>query len=221
MTSRKGTTLIEVLTVFVILGLLVVLLVPAILASREQARATECKTRLKDLGEAIQLFESYTGRLPGRHELPCFVELMPSLSEPQFHSAFQLNVDPTDSPNRELGRGVVKSLVCPSAEMLMIEPYGWSPSFYVLSSQIAGFRMARISDGTSNTVGAFEHALAIEPWIQPSVFEIGTEDLRNRRHAGLHAVMMDGSFKSISKSISPEILTAISTAMGGEVVAEF
>ena len=196
-------------------------ILPAILASREKARETECKTRLKDLGQAIQQFESYTGRLPGRHELPCFVELMPNLSEPQFHSAFQVDVDPTDSPNRELGRCVVKSLVCPSADMLMIDPYGWAPTFFVVSSQIAGFRMARIQDGTSNTVGAFEHAMAIVPWIQPPLFEIGTEDLRNRRHPGLHAVMMDGSSRSISKSISPEVLSAISTAMGGEVVAEF
>ncbi len=221
MTSRKGMTLIELITTIAIVGIVMGLLLPAIVVIREHARAVACKSRLKDIGLAIQQFEASTSRLPGRHELPWSVEVMPSLSEPQFHSAFQVNIDPTDSPNRELGRSVLMSLVCPSAEMHTIGPNKWSPSFYALSSQVAGASIARIKDGTSHTVGTFEYAMALEPWIQPPLFEIGTEDVGNRRHIGLHVGMMDGSVRSISKSVSSETLTAISTASGGEVVTDY
>lgn len=58
MPSRRGFTLIEMLTVIGILGLLAALLLPAIMASREAARKMTCGNNLHQFAIAIANYES-------------------------------------------------------------------------------------------------------------------------------------------------------------------
>jgi prepilin-type N-terminal cleavage/methylation domain-containing protein/prepilin-type processing-associated H-X9-DG protein len=60
----RGFTLIEMLVVIGIIGVLVALLLPAIQAARESSRRTSCVNNLRQLGIALQNYESSHRGLP-------------------------------------------------------------------------------------------------------------------------------------------------------------
>jgi prepilin-type N-terminal cleavage/methylation domain-containing protein/prepilin-type processing-associated H-X9-DG protein len=86
--ERRSTafTLVELLVVIAIIGVLVALLLPAIQAAREAARRSECTNHLKQIGLAVQNFESARGKIPpsyltGRGHATWLVLIMPYLEE--------------------------------------------------------------------------------------------------------------------------------------------
>ncbi len=64
---RRGFTLVELLVVIAIIGILVGLLLPAVQSARESSRQATCNSNLKQLGLAIQNFDSARKRLPYSH----------------------------------------------------------------------------------------------------------------------------------------------------------
>ena len=62
--ARRAMTLMEVLVVISIIGMLMALLLPAVQASRESGRRTQCQNNLHQLSLAVHGFQSARGRFP-------------------------------------------------------------------------------------------------------------------------------------------------------------
>lgn len=69
---RRGMTLIELLVVIAIIGVLVGLLLPAVQSAREASRRTSCKSNLKQVGIAMQMWldRMSRGKFPDAAVLP-------------------------------------------------------------------------------------------------------------------------------------------------------
>lgn len=63
--SATAFTLIELLTVIAIIGILAAILIPVVGAVRENARAAQCLSNMRQMGQGIQLYaEDHDGRVP-------------------------------------------------------------------------------------------------------------------------------------------------------------
>jgi len=67
--ETHGFTLVELLVVIAIIGVLVALLLPAVLQSRERARQLSCSTKMSELSKAMIDFANTKGTYPGWMQL--------------------------------------------------------------------------------------------------------------------------------------------------------
>ena len=71
MTSRKSAfTLVELLVVIAIIGMLVALLLPAVNAARGAARRSACSSNIRQLGVALQNFQTSFRHYPSSWRPP-------------------------------------------------------------------------------------------------------------------------------------------------------
>lgn len=80
---RTAFTIIELLVTIAIIGVLVSFMMPAVQQAREQARMTQCRNNLKQIGMAIQNFHSQYNMLPPSRNYDHFTSwaflILPSL----------------------------------------------------------------------------------------------------------------------------------------------
>jgi prepilin-type N-terminal cleavage/methylation domain-containing protein len=91
-----GFTLIELLVVIAIIAVLIALLLPAVQQSREAARRTQCANHLKQIGLAIQNFESAQQTLPssrlGPQYATWFIEILPYMEQTNLYNSWNLSL---------------------------------------------------------------------------------------------------------------------------------
>src|SRR6478609_6442779 len=61
---RRAFSLVELMVVIALLGIMIAMLLPAIQAARERSRATACSNHMKQVGLALNDFESTHGHFP-------------------------------------------------------------------------------------------------------------------------------------------------------------
>ena len=65
MMRENGFTLIELLVVIAVIGILIALLLPALSATRDRARAVVCKSNMRQIGLSLHMYaEGHGGRFP-------------------------------------------------------------------------------------------------------------------------------------------------------------
>ncbi len=124
--SRRGFTVIELLVVVSIIGILLSLTLPAVQNSRESARAMQCKSQLRQFGQALHNFESGYQSLPAgndfandaRHSwctrvLP-FLDQAPLYNRYDFSKRWNDSTGPVGQSNNDVTSKSMPVFTCPS-----------------------------------------------------------------------------------------------------------
>ncbi len=206
----------------------VALLLPAVNAARAAARRTQSMNNLRQLCLGTLNYESAYNRFPraGQNGLSWRVRILPFLDETALYDDFHLD-EPWDSEhNRRLIDKMPAVFASPTSKLnggrtnyLAIR--GPDP---VIADAEKGTRIADIHDGTSNTILFVEvdDDLAVT-WTKPDDFDWNADDpakgLGNLQPGDIFlAVFCDGSAQAISKTIDKNVLAALFTKSGKEVV---
>jgi prepilin-type N-terminal cleavage/methylation domain-containing protein len=162
-TRGAGFTLVELLVVIAIIGALVALLLPAIQAAREACRRASCQNNLKQIGLAVQHYQSAMGHLPPpkagdttyNNRGSTLVLLLPYLEQSAMYARYDLTKDVTDPVNLPITGEAVSAYLCPSMSLQRAVPeraFGevLGPGSYIISTRTAYREWAALD-------GAFEN----------------------------------------------------------------
>lgn len=122
--SISGFTLVELLVVIAIIGTVIGLLIPAVQAARESARTTTCKSNLRQVGVAMQLYmdrksgQGQRNRFPDAAVLPS-EELLYFTPERPIKPSIVSALGPFMDNNREGFR-------CPSDSTYFVRPQSYT-----------------------------------------------------------------------------------------------
>jgi prepilin-type N-terminal cleavage/methylation domain-containing protein/prepilin-type processing-associated H-X9-DG protein len=164
----RAFTLVELLVVIAIIGVLVALLLPAIQAAREAARRCSCRNNLKQIGLAVQNYQSAMGHLPppkaGETTFGNFgstlVLLLPYLEEGALYSRYDLTKPVTDPVNVPFTERPIDTYLCPSMALPRDVPHRpcgekLGPGSYVISSRRSYNKHLDLYEGYQQLDGAF------------------------------------------------------------------
>jgi prepilin-type processing-associated H-X9-DG protein len=214
-------------------GVMIALLLPAVQAAREAARRSQCINNLKQIALAMHNYESVNGSFPpaaitdkqGKALLSWRVAILPFIEAGDLYQKFKLD-EPWDSPhNQALLKEMPQTYRCPSratAEPFTTGYQGFigNRAFFESSK---GTKLAEITDGTSNTLMVIEAKQAV-PWTKPDDVPFNPTVARalfgagSSHPGGFNGCMADGSVRFISSAVNLEVLRALITRNGGEVV---
>ena len=115
--KQRGFTLIELLVVIAIIGILVGILLPAVQVVRESARRTQCLNNLRQIGLAVQNYESAHQQIPPARPADSFltwpVLLMPFLEANNLYQQFDTQATYAAQSPTVVSQGL-SIMICPS-----------------------------------------------------------------------------------------------------------
>jgi hypothetical protein len=221
-------------------GILVALLLPAVQSAREAARRSQCNNNLKQIAIAFQCYHDAHNTFPpayipdkdGRPMHSWRVLILPFMEQQALYAQYNFN-EPWDSPRNQLVTStVIPTYKCPSAPDRPTET-----NYMVITGPGTLFEgaeacsIAKISDGTSNTILVVEVAGTGVNWAEPRdldaskfspPFSPPRPDAPGSHHtAGLNVVLGDCSTRFLSNSIDPATAQGLTTRAGGERIQPY
>ncbi|MCI0333057.1 MAG: DUF1559 domain-containing protein, partial [Planctomycetes bacterium] len=215
------------------IGIAAAMGLPATMSAREAARRVQAANHMKQIMLAFHNYHSMRRTLPahasysddGKPLLSWRVHILPFVEGGHQYNQFHLD-EPWDSEHN-------KTLIAQMPEVytnpnLPLEP-GKTNYLAIVGKECAfdgsktGLGFQNITDGTSKTIAFVEAdpAQAVE-WTKPDDLEFNPDDpkagLGNVRPGGWNAAFCDGSVQFISDNVDPQVLKALFTRAGGEVV---
>ncbi|MDR3637301.1 MAG: DUF1559 domain-containing protein [Isosphaeraceae bacterium] len=217
------------------------LMLPAVQAARSAARRAQSTNNLKQIGLALHNFHSVQDHFPatirdkaGKPLLSWRVAILPFIEQQALFNEFHLD-EPWDSPhNQELVERMPTVYAVPGAKAEPGETFYRSFSgkgTFLDPDAKDGIRIADVTDGTSNTIAVVEAREAV-PWTKPDS-DIASDADPNKPEprdallkslgghfpGGFNALFLDGAVKFVKTSIDIDVLRALITRNGGEVVS--
>jgi hypothetical protein len=213
------------------MGIAVALLLPAVQAARNAAQRTTAANDLKEIGLAFHNFADTFKQFPtdivdekGNRLLSWRVRLLPFMGQEPLFRQFRQN-EPWDSEHNlkllaQMPDALKNPLVTDPTATVYLMPRG--PGMIGEDGKTKLW-FADVTDGTSNTILVVEaNAEKAVPWTKPDDLQVDPQNpmagLGGLRPTGLQAVFVDGSVRTIPKTFPPDMLRALFTRGGGEVV---
>ena len=231
------------LFLFVIVGPMIALLLPAVQAAREAARRMQCSNNVKQIGLALYNYHDVHGAFPPLYTVdeegnPLHswrVLILPYIEQNALYEQIRLD-EPWDSEyNRQFHNATISmAYQCPSNKLVprgsglcsfvAIAGEGFVPA--EKAEQITGNDFKKITDGTSNTIAIIE---VREPfcWMDPTadvtldelVKGINSGRVGSFHTGGCNVGLFYGSVRFFSDTIDLTVLRALATPAGGESVS--
>jgi prepilin-type processing-associated H-X9-DG protein len=215
------------------------LLLPAMQASRSAARRAQSVNNLKQIGLALHNHHSTNERFPpqaitdkdGKPLLSWRVTILPFLEQQDLYNQFKLD-EPWDSEhNKPLIARMPAVFAIPGAAAEPGKTFyrGFSGPSTLFDPKVKeGVGIATVVDGTSNTIGIVEARKAVI-WTKPDEeipFDAAKPEkakdlppaLGGHFPGGFNALFLDGSVRFLKETINLNVLRALITRDGGEVI---
>ena len=230
------------LFLFVIVGPLIALLLPAVQAAREAARRMQCSNNVKQIALALYNYHDahaafpplYTVDEEGNPLHSWRVLILPYIEQNALYEQIRLD-EPWDSEHNKQFHSInIHGYCCPGnpswtggasglCDYSAIAGEGFVPA--EKAGQKTGNDLRKIADGTSNTIAIVE---VREPfcWMDPTA-DVTLDELVKGINAGrvgsfhtrgCNVGLFDGSVRFFSDTIDLTVLRALATPAGGEQV---
>lgn len=218
-------------------------LAEGVTAARAAAQKSSCDCRLKQIGLGLQNFADVHKQLPaaytmhdGKPGMSWRVQILPYLEQQELYDRYRQQ-EGWDSPfNRRLAEeaaAVHQPFRCPAApasQPLVLANYVMPVGPGMISDGPSAATFSSIRDGSSHTIAVTETFPTDIYWTEPrdlpaDSMSYQVNDPLKPGIASMHpmcvtALFADGHTQTLSNSIDPGMLKALSTIAGGEEIRE-
>jgi prepilin-type N-terminal cleavage/methylation domain-containing protein len=221
--KRQAFTLVELLVVIAVIGMLIAMMLPAVQQTRESARRTQCTNNLKQLGLALQNYQSAKKTFPTActlaigapsHSFSVHAQLLPYIEEANLERLIDFSLSYTVQP--EVTKTRVDLFLCPSEENT--QPKVLGNSTYYPSNYAINFGTWFIWNPITQQIG--DGAFGVNKKMKPSHFEDGLSKTLAMAEVKAHQpILHDGRSPKVM-NVTPPATPADLVAYGGQFTSD-